>query len=84
MGGGMASPVMAARFSYVFCEDIPDGEVVVPIVSKAGTVLAVRPGAMTEECLAALNEAARLLIDTGRWQPGEDGRGTVPVPTREE
>lgn len=69
----------AARAWYIFSDDIPDSEVVVPIVTSSGnTVLAVRPGEMTPRLMEALNDALRLLIDTGRWRPGDDGAGENP------
>lgn len=73
------TPTGTARAWYIESDDLPDGELVVPIVLKnGGTVLAVRPGEMTPRLMAALNEALSHLIDTGLWQPGDDGREQGP------
>ncbi|MER7967971.1 hypothetical protein ABTX35_02970 [Streptomyces sp. NPDC096080] len=62
------------RAWYVFSDDLPDDEVLVPIVLPDGrTVMAVRPGEMTDRLLGALNHALNHLIGTGLWQPGDDG-----------
>lgn len=69
----MESPKRPARAWYIFSDDLPDGEVLVPILTKYGTCMAVRPGEMTPQLLQALNESLNHLIDTGLWQPGDDG-----------
>lgn len=67
----------AARVWFTFSKDLPDGEVVVPILTKRGTVVAVRPGEASPRFLQGLNETAKMLIDTGVWQPGDDGTDTA-------
>ncbi|MEU5442736.1 hypothetical protein [Streptomyces griseofuscus] len=44
-----------------------------PVLTKRGTVIAVRPGEMTPQLLQGLNEVAKILIGLGMWQPGDDG-----------
>ncbi|WP_328544614.1 hypothetical protein [Streptomyces europaeiscabiei] len=75
-----ASNKRPARAWYFFSEDIPDDELVVPILTKNGTAMAVRPGEMTPRLLKALNESVAHLINVGLWQPGDDG----PEPPRKE
>lgn len=70
----------AARAWYVFSDALPDGEILMPIMTPHGTAMAVRPGHMSEELLAELNASLRHLIGTGLWQPGEEGG----QPPREE
>jgi hypothetical protein len=48
-----------------------------PIVTPHGTAIAVRPGHMTDELMAELNQSAEHLISIGIWQPGE-GSGEPP------
>jgi hypothetical protein len=71
----MTSP--RARAWYVFSDALPDGELVMPIVTPHGTAIAVRPGHMTDELMAELNQSAEHLISIGIWQPGE-GSGEPP------
>lgn len=51
-----------------------------PIMTPHGTAMAVRPGHMTDELMTELNASLRHLVDTGLWQPGEEGG----QPPREE
>jgi hypothetical protein len=74
----MTSP--RARAWYVFSDALPDGEILMPIMTPHGTAVAVRRGQMTDELMAELNASARHLIDIGLWQPGEEGE----EPPREE
>ncbi|GHC28769.1 MULTISPECIES: hypothetical protein [Streptomyces] len=51
---------------YVFSDDLPDGEVIVPIRTKSGRLIfPVRRGEMTERMLAGLNEAAAHVVGVG-------------------
>ncbi|MFJ1653660.1 hypothetical protein ACIOC2_20180 [Streptomyces sp. NPDC088337] len=64
-----------AKAWFVFSDDLPDGETVIPIQTPYGTALAVRPTEMTPQLLQDLNKVAKFLIDTGLWQPGDEGPG---------
>ncbi|NUS74958.1 MAG: hypothetical protein HOV70_02000 [Streptomyces sp.] len=61
-----------ARAWFFFSDDLPEGELVVPILTKHGTAMGVPPGEMTPRLLQALNQTVKQLIDTGLWQPGDD------------
>jgi hypothetical protein len=63
-----------ARAWYVFSDDLPDGEILMPILTPYGTAMAVRRGHMTEELMTELNASLRHLIGTGLWQPGDEGK----------
>jgi hypothetical protein len=76
----MEPPKRPARAWFVFSDDLPEREIIVPILTKHGTAMAVRPGEMTPQLLKALNQSVKHLIDTGLWQPGDDG----PQEPREE
>ncbi|GAA5032993.1 hypothetical protein GCM10023335_76000 [Streptomyces siamensis] len=69
-----------ARAWYVFSDALPDGEILMPILTEHGTALAVRPGEMTEALMTELNAVLRHLIGVGLWQPGQEGA----PPEREE
>ncbi|MFJ7238256.1 hypothetical protein ACIQWB_14135 [Streptomyces olivaceus] len=49
----------------VWSDDLPDGDVVVPVKTKDGLAIACRPGAMTQQTFDDLNAAARHLIGVG-------------------
>lgn len=66
----------SARIWFTSSDDLPEGEIVVPVLTKHGVALVVRPGEQMPRLLQALNETMRLLIDTGLWQPGDDGDET--------
>jgi hypothetical protein len=53
---------------YVFTDDLPDEEVVMPIKTDWGLAIAVRRGAMPEETLAELNRTARFVFGVGLAQ----------------
>jgi hypothetical protein len=57
---------------YEIRDDLPDGEMLMPVLTSQGTMIAVRPGHMSEELLKALNEMLDHVVGTGLWQPGED------------
>lgn len=59
-----------ARAWWVFSDDLPEGEILMPILTPHGTAMAVRRGEMTKELLDELNAVLRHLIGTGLWQPG--------------
>ncbi|MFG3323759.1 hypothetical protein ACGF3J_37510 [Streptomyces sp. NPDC048171] len=62
----MESQRRAPRVEYVFSDDLPDGEVIVPIKTKSGRLIfPVRRGEMTERMLAGLNEAAQHVLGVG-------------------
>ncbi|MEW2161409.1 hypothetical protein AB0912_00130 [Streptomyces sp. NPDC007084] len=73
-------PARPARAWYVFSDDLPDGEILMPIFTQHGTFMAVRRGHMTQELMDELNASLRHLIGTGLWQPGDEGK----PPEREE
>jgi hypothetical protein len=55
-------------FRYEIRDDLPNGEILIPIESKNGTVLAIRQGEMTPRLAAKLNEVVACLIKTGVWR----------------
>lgn len=61
-----------ARAWYEFRDDLPEGEVLMTVQTPQGTMIAVRPGTMTDELLKAANEMLDHLIGLGIWQPGVD------------
>ncbi|MEU5091685.1 hypothetical protein [Streptomyces sp. NPDC021356] len=62
----MESRKRARRAWFVESEDVPDGEVIVPIRTKSGDLaLAVKPGEMTAAMFAGLNAVARHLVGVG-------------------
>lgn len=69
-----------ARAWWVFSDDLPDGEILMPILTPYGTAMAVRRGHMTPELLDELNRTLKHLVGTGLWQPG----GEDKPPEREE
>lgn len=58
---------------FVLSDEIPDDELVVPIVTEHGTAMAVRPGEMTPQLVKALNQSVAHLLSVGLWPPGDDG-----------
>lgn len=68
------------RVWFVLSDEIPDDELVVPIVTEHGTAMAVRPGDMTSRLVTALNQSVAHLLSVGLWPPGDDG----PEPPRKE
>ncbi|CAM5718630.1 hypothetical protein SALBM135S_02769 [Streptomyces alboniger] len=78
----MASPRRTAPVRYVFTDDLPDGEVIVPIRTKSGNLIfPVRRGEMTERMLAGLNQTAQHVLGIGLAQISENQK---PPPEREE
>lgn len=65
---------------FVLSDQIPDDELVVPIVTEHGTAMAVRPGEITPQFVKALNRSVDHLISVGLWPPSDDG----PEPPRKE
>lgn len=63
---GMAKP----KAWWVLRDDLPDGELLIPVLTPDGTVMAARAGHMSDELLLALNDYLDHLIGTGMWQPG--------------
>lgn len=69
----MESPRQAPRAWYVFSDDLPDDEVIVPIKTKSGDLaFAIRRGEMTDRMLARLNETARFVLGVGLVQIGDN------------
>jgi hypothetical protein len=64
-GEETAAAAKAPRAWYFFTDDIPDGELLVPIVGDHGIAFAVRTKAIPQEALDALNQAADLLLGLG-------------------
>ncbi|MFH9404930.1 MULTISPECIES: hypothetical protein [unclassified Streptomyces] len=61
----MESQRQQARAWYFFSDEVPDGEVIVPIKTRYGLAFACRPGEMTQRMLDGLNEAARHVLGVG-------------------
>ncbi|MEW2424874.1 hypothetical protein AB0911_30540 [Streptomyces nigra] len=54
------------RAWYFFSDDLPDGEILMPIKSKHGLAFAVRPNAgMEQEMLDQLNKTAEFVLGVG-------------------
>ncbi|MFB7224191.1 MULTISPECIES: hypothetical protein [Terrabacteria group] len=54
------------RVWYVFSDDVPDGELLVPIRTEHGLAVAVRPNAgMDQSMLDRLNEVADHVVGVG-------------------
>lgn len=70
------------RVWYFFSEDLPDGEILVPIKCEYGMAFAVRPGTMTPEMLNRLNENVDHLMSVGLARL--DIGSTDKPPEREE
>lgn len=63
-------------------DDLPDGEVIVPVLTNRGTIIAVRKGEMTPELCTELNKMLNHLTGNGIWAPGD---GSAPEsPDRKE
>lgn len=59
-------PSVGPRAWYFFSDDLPDGEILVPIKSKHGLAFAVRPNAgMEQRMLDQLNETAEFVLGVG-------------------
>ncbi|KFG07529.1 hypothetical protein IQ61_18900 [Streptomyces scabiei] len=58
---------------FVLSDQIPDDELVVPIVTEHGTAMVVRPGEITPQFVKALNRSVDHLISVGLWPPSDDG-----------
>lgn len=69
-----------ARAWYLFSDDLPPGEILMPVLTPHGTAMAVKRGHMTQALMDELNASLRHLIGTGLWQPGDEGT----PPEREE
>lgn len=62
----MESPRGPRRVWYFFSDDLPDGEILVPITSEHGLCFAVRPEAgMDQNMLDRLNENVDHLMSVG-------------------
>lgn len=58
-----------ARVKYVFSDDLPDGEVIVPVRTKTGELIfPVRRGEMTQRMLDELNAVADHIVGVGLVQ----------------
>lgn len=76
--GGETPRHRQARAWWVFSDDLPDGEILMPIVTPYGTAMAVRRGHMTPELLKELNATLKHMIETGLWQPGGEDKPPEP------
>lgn len=56
---------------YFFSDDLPDGEVIVPIKTPRGLAFGVRTGAMPQATLDALNQTAEFVLGIGLAQLGQ-------------
>jgi hypothetical protein len=71
------------RVWYFFSDDVPDGELIVPIKNEHGLAFAVRPDAgMKQEMLDELNRVADYVLGVGLAHLGA-GREERP-PDRKE
>jgi hypothetical protein len=62
------------RIWCVLTDALPDGELVMPIVTQDGIALAIRDGQkMGEELVREMNLVLRHLVDTGLCRPGSRG-----------
>lgn len=78
----MGSP-RRPRVWYFFSEDLPDGEILMPIKCKHGLAFAVRPDSgMEENMLDQLNETAEFVLGVGLAHL--DGEDEDEPPEREE
>lgn len=59
------------RVWYFFSDDLPDGEVIVPIKNEHGLAFAVRRGAMEQSTLDELNRTAQFVLGVGLMRLGE-------------
>lgn len=69
----MESPRPAKKLWFLTSDQIPDGELVVPVETQYGTALAMRPKEVTPELIRALNESVAHLVSIGLLQVGDDG-----------
>lgn len=53
------------RVWYFFSDDLPDGEILVPIKCPEGLACAIRPGSMTPEMVDQLNKTADWILGLG-------------------
>ncbi|MFE4051201.1 hypothetical protein [Streptomyces sp. YIM B13518] len=66
------------RVWYFFSDDVPDGELMIPILNEYGLAFAVKPNAgMTQEMLDELNRVADHVMGVGIAHL-EVGVGLVP------
>ncbi|RMI92020.1 hypothetical protein BIU87_20660 [Streptomyces sp. ZS0098] len=61
------------RCWFVFSEDLPDGEVIVPIKTQHGLAFACRPGELTQTMLDGLNATAKHVIGVGLASINDNG-----------
>jgi hypothetical protein len=60
----MESP-SGPRVWYFFSDDLPEGELIMPVKNKYGLAFAVRRGKMREEMLDQLNATADFVLGMG-------------------
>lgn len=56
---------------YFFSDDLPDGEVILPIKNQHGLAFAVRRGAMEQSTLDDLNRTMRFVLSVGHLRLGQ-------------
>lgn len=56
---------------YFFSDDLPDGEVILPIKNEHGLAFAVRRGAMEQSTLDDLNRTMRFVLGVGLLHLGQ-------------
>jgi hypothetical protein len=61
-----------ASARYVLTDDLPNGEILVPIDSPEGTVMAVRTGYMHPDLVAAVNRSLEQMTRCGLWTHSHD------------
>ncbi|MGJ5898588.1 hypothetical protein ACSCBZ_42620 [Streptomyces niveiscabiei] len=62
----MESPTLTAWFA--FSDNLPAGEVVVPVMTEHGLGIAIRRGAMPQDTLDELNRTAQFVLGVGLAQ----------------
>lgn len=67
----MESPEESPTVWYAFSDDLPDGEVIVPIRNKHGLAFAVRRGAMEQSALDDLNRGMKFVLGVGLLRLGQ-------------
>ncbi|MFJ4712680.1 hypothetical protein [Streptomyces sp. NPDC088785] len=61
-----------ARAWYEIRDDLPDGHLLMTVLTPQGTMIAVRRGHISGEMVEELNRMLEHVVGTGLWQPGAD------------
>ncbi|GAA2351617.1 hypothetical protein [Streptomyces carpaticus] len=60
---------------YVLTDQLPEGELVLPVDSEQGTVMLVREGHMSPELVEVVNRHLASMTRTGLWKRGPKPEG---------